>query len=942
MFAFPLFTYAENSIAIQDENLKDSILVNLALRNASMENTVGAFHKFDVKSYENIDHRVWTSDILTGRAVGLLGANNIRGLGIGLEVSRELGTGSGNAMIIVDGLPRDITHLRISEIESITILKDVNSCVLYGPAALNGVILVTTKRGNINKKKINVSGNFGIQSPLALPKYLNSADYLTWYNQARVNDGMAPLYDDETIEKYRSGNKYRYPDVDYYSDEYLRKFKNYYDINAEFSGGNQAAQYYINAGWYSSGNLIDFGEWSKARSNTLNIRTNIDLKINDWIKTSNDGSAVFETSRNGRGNYWSIASSYKPNLFSPLLPIELINPDNELLKSNRNIIDGKFILGGNSSYPYTSNAFALGFCGGSYEGVTRKYTFNNRIDFDLSNLTEGLSFHTNMNFDYTNWYVQTIYNSLSVYEPSWVMVEGQEKIISLKQHGVDSKPGTQSIENPYFKRRMGFYAQLDYKRLFNERHYLSGNLIAYANQYKFRNSSTSQSKFSEYEHQGVKQSHLGIQLGYTYENKYLADFSCIYAHSTKLAPRHNNAFSPTFGIAWLMSNESFMKNINFLNFLKIRLTGGILKSDASITNYFLYEDLYSGSGTYYWNEGASNNVGQIGSRGANPNLGFENRKEINFGIDSKMFSNTLSLEANLFYENYGGQVVRTNTLWPGFYSGYVPYENYESDSYRGAELGLRYNNTWGDFNFMIGANLLYVKSNREAVSEFYDYDYLYRKGHPRDGTWALEALGLFQNKEEIEASPVQSYGIVRPGDIKYKDQNGDNIIDDNDQVYVGCWRPPFSTGLEITIGYKGLSLYILGNGMFGKDYKGFMEGNYYWLDGTKKYSEIAFDTWTKETAGTATFPALSTANNNNNDRRSTFWMYDKNFFQIRKIQLSYSIPSKLLSPLHVSSMSFFIDSSNPWQFAAARKIMELRTGGEPYYRNFSFGVRASF
>ena len=269
--------------------------VNLGFRTAFKGDVVGAVSKLNTTDINTYDNQIWIDDILTGRTLGMLGSNNIRGVGIGINVADITGTGlnSGNALFIVDGLPRDIQSIRMTEIESVTVLKDANAAVLYGSTAVNGVILLTTKRGEAYKSRSDFSVNYGISTPRATPSFLNSADYMTYYNQARKNDGLTPQFDDATIENFRSGNMYRYPNVDYYSEEYLNSSKNYFDLLSEFSGGNEVAKFYANMGWYSAGSIINFGEAANARNNIFNVRGNVDLKINDWIKTSIDGASTF-------------------------------------------------------------------------------------------------------------------------------------------------------------------------------------------------------------------------------------------------------------------------------------------------------------------------------------------------------------------------------------------------------------------------------------------------------------------------------------------------------------------------------------------------------------------------------------------------------------------------------------------------------------------------
>lgn len=895
--------------------------VNVAFRNVYEGNVVGAFSKVDAEKVNSYDNTIWASDVLTGRTLGMLGSNSIRGIGIGIDVADETGSGlfSGNALFIVDGLPRDIESLRLSEIESITVLKDVNSAILYGSSAVNGVVLITTKRGEAYKKQTKFAVNYGISTPRALPKYLNAADYMTYYNQARTNDGQTPSYSDEEIENYRSGNKYRYPDVDYYSDEYLKPFKSYFDLNGQFSGGDDMAKYYSNVGWYSEGGLLNFGEGANARNNVFNVRGNVDLKINDWIKTSVDGVSLFGNDRRNRGNYWGDASSIRPHLYTPLLPFDLIDPENDLLKARKNDVDDEYLIGGNSNYITTP--FGDGYAGGVFERIFRKFSFNNRVDFDLKGVTEGLSFHTNISFDYFTAYNQTVYNQYSVYEPIWA--ENEDIIVDLKQHGKDERPGTQSVGNTFFRRRFGFYGLLSYDRVFNDVHHLSASVLGFGSNFKQRN-----------DFQGVKQTHVGFQLNYVFNRSFMVDFSGNYANSVKLPEGNRGGFSPSLGLAWITTSADSK------NFFKMRVSGGILNSDLPIGGFFYYDHRYGGSGSYNWYEGTRSRGGVSSSWSDNPNLGFAKRNELTAGIEGMILDGFLGFEANVFYELYSDLVTRPNTLYPSFYTPYIPYENFEEDEYRGAEAGIDFNKSVGDFSFNLGINALYVTSERKVVDEVYNNDYQYREGHPRDATFGLEALGLFKDQADIDNSPIQAFGAVQPGDIKYKDQNGDGIVDANDEVFLRRWQAPLSGGVDIRLTFKNLTLYALGEGRQGSET--FREGSYYWIDGNDKYSEVVFGSWTPETHNTATYPRLSAESDNNNFRRSSYWLYNNDYFSIRKVQLTYTLPKGISNALSMQNLNVFIDASNVYQFAYNREIRELRVGGEPYYRTFSLGVKASF
>lgn len=903
--------------------------VQLAFRQANKTNVVGSVSSVTPGDIDKHDNNIWANDILSGRTLGLMGSNSIRGLGVGIDVSSITGTGlqSGNALYIVDGLPRDIDNLRASEIESITVLKDLNSAMLYGSSAVNGVILITTKRGEVNKNTTRVTASSGVSSPHSMPQYLNSADYMTYYNMARANDGNTQQYSEQDIENHSNGNSYRYPDTDYYSSDYLSSVKDYAYLETEFSGGNEDAAYYTNLGWNSHGSLLDFGEGANARNNILNARGNIDLKITDWISTSIDGRALFVEDKSQRGNYWNAAANTRPHEYTPLIPFNLIDSEssaNEVMLSRKNDVNGQYLLGGNATN--TSTPFGDGYSGGTVQGTQRNFTFNNRVNFDLDNVTEGLSFQTNISFDYYIRYNQTVPNDYSVYEPTWD--DNEDLIIDLNQRGLDARPGTQRVESRYFRRRFGAYAKFGYDRVFDDVHHVTGTFLGYGSNYK------PQGNF-----QGVKQSHLGLQVAYAYDQRYLIDFSSAYSSSVKLAEGNRGAFSPSLGLGWVISSEEFMSSASSVDLLKLRVSGGILNSDLPIGDFYLYNENYGGSGSYNWYEGGRNRSGMRSYRAANPNLGYAQRKEVTAGIEGIFFNQLLGLEANVFQSTYSNLITRPSTLYPAYYSDFIPYENYEADQYQGAEFGVNVNKSFGDLDLFVGLNALYVTSERTQVDEFWENDYQYREGHPRDATFGLEAIGLFENQDDIDNSPVQAFGDVRPGDIKYVDQNGDGIVDQNDEVYLRRWQNPLSGGIQLGLSYNNLSFFVLGQG--GSGAENFREGNYFWVDGNNKYSEVVLNSWTPETSATATHPRLSASTNNNNHRRSSYWLYDNSFFQIRKINVTYRMPESVTSTLRMRNLSIFMDANNVGEFSKNREIRELRVGGEPSYATISFGIKAS-
>jgi len=887
-------------------------VVNIAFgqeKRAEIADAITVINARDLVKYDNnqsIAGAIWAM------VPGLYSTNNIRNYG--------------TALTIVDGLPRDISSIKMSEVEQITFMKDLHSSILYGSQAVNGVIQITTKRGQAYKRRVDVTGYYGVSSPRALPNYLSSAEFMPLYNEARVNDGLSPLYSETDIQNYTAGNKYRYPSVDYYSGDYLKSVKPYWSLMTELSGGNENARYYANLGWDQEGTLLNFGEGANSARNRFNVRGNVDLNITSWIKSAFDVVGVFDNTTGTTGaNYWSEAATMKPNLFAPLIPIDLIDPENSVLSARKNDVDGKYLLGGTSSYQ--TNSIASSYSGGSLTNVKRTFSINNRIDFDLDNAIKGLGFHTNFSFDLYSSFDQSNTNKYATYLPLWS--ETANDIINLTQYGTDAKSGSQDVSNGYFTRRFGFYGMLDYDRTFADDHKLGGSLLAYGTTYNWEGNL-----------QASKDVNLGLRLTYAYKNKYIADFSSAYTNSVRLPRDKRRAFSPSLALAWIISKEDFMSSFSAVDFLKLRISATDLNSDQGIDGYYYWEDVVYRTGYFYWYETTWYNIGTRARYGANPSLSYEKRKEINLGLEGIFFNRLLYVDANIFANQYYNQITRPSTIYPSFYTDFRPYENFDNNAYRGAELGLSVNKSIGDISLLIGANFLYATSEVKKRDEIYTYDYQYRKGRPLDAIFGMVDDGFFMNDAEIAGSPLVAFGTVQPGDIKYVDQNDDNFIDSDDEIQIGRWNAPYSFGLNLRLSYKNFTLFAKGSGRMGAN--GMITNNYYWVDGSDKYSDFILNRWTETTKSTADFPRLTTQASSNNFRYSTFWLYDSDNFGIDAIQLNYDLPGSVLKRIGIKNMSLFINGYDLIMFAKNRDIMELRIGGEPYYRSFSLGVKTLF
>ena len=887
--------------------------VNVAYRKmpkGELTGAVSVLNPDEIVKYDNIEG---VTEALYSRIPGMYGGSNIRGIG--------------GPVFIIDGLPRDPNYVHTSEIESITVLKDANAAILYGAQALNGVVLINTKRGEAYKKKINVWSHYGIDVPIVYPKYLSSADYMEQYNVARANDGMAPQYSDETINNYRNGNPYRYPSIDYYSDDYLKSFRPFSKVMVDLSGGNKRATYYSNLAWENVGDLLNFGNGKNLATNRFNARGNVDLIITDMIKTSVDAVGTIINEQYPIAGYWNRADTLRPDLFAPLLPIDLIDPELDLFKGRKNEIEGKYLAGGNASY--LTNPITSMYLGGNLTWLTRNFSFTNRVDVDLSKFVQGLGFHTNISFDYWNFYYQYISNGYSVYQATWD--PASDRIVGLSKFGEDVRTGNQNVGNAYGQRRFGVYAMFDYDRTFNDVHHVSGNLLGYGSNIK--RSDVLQS---------TKYTNIGLRLSYAYDRKYMVDFSSAVVSSQKLDPDNRIGFSPTIGLGWVMSSEDFMSSSDFVDYLKIKMSAGIMNVDNNL-GYYWYDEPYGGSGTLYWYEGSRSRGGVISAYGGNRNLAYEKRKDINIGLEGMLFDKKLSFDAFYFNNIHDGIVARPTNEYPSYMVNYVPYENYNKNAYRGFELGLTWKQQLNDFTWSLGGNIMYTTSERLKVNEVYQNDYQYRKGHPVDARFGLVADGFFMSRDEVNSHEYQSFGAVQPGDIKYIDQNKDGIIDSNDERMIGRWQAPFSYGLHLMLSYKRMTLIARGFGSTGAD--GYMDNSnnnhYFWAQGNVKYSEFMLNNWTEATKNTATYPRLSTTANNNNFRSSTFWLYNNDYFTLNRIQLTYDVPIRPGNILTMKNLSVFINGSNLFMISKSKDILRLNVHSEPQYRSFSIGLKTT-
>lgn len=914
-------------VAQNDEAGSDSTLVNVAFRTMDKQDMMGGISVIDMKELQDKAYSSYSLDYIDNVVGGFNG--NI--------------WGNTEYLVVVDGMVRDANNVLPTEIDQVTLLKGASAVVLYGPRAAKGALLITTKRGKEGDLRINVHANGGLYTPKAYPKYVGSAEYMSLYNQARANDGNGPNYSDDDIWHFASGqNPYRYPDFDMYSSDYLRKAYGRYEGILEVTGGTERMKYYTTTGYYREASQLKVGNAADNYTSRFFVRGNIDVKLNNFLSAKADANVTFYDAYTANVDWWGQASTLRPNLVSPLIPISFIDPtDKNSLATvmNSNYLQGDYFFGGTLENP--TNPYADAFAAGDNKYVSRQFQFNTEFDVNLGSLVKGLMLRARYGIDYASTYNQGYSNQYATFAPSWTNYAGADMIASITQNNKDYKSGKENISNSAYRYTYNLSGQLDYTNTFAEHHNVFGMFVANAWQTQ-RNG----------HYHRTTNANLGLQLAYNYDHTYYVDFSAAMPYSTKLPEGNRSAISPVLSLGW-RPTTTILKD-TFVDDLMLTASIGTINQDLDITaddnedGYYLYKSVMQQGGWYSWGDNGGMSATEF-QRGDNWDMTYVKRKEFTVGLRGSLLNKLITFDFNFFTDKMDGGLDRTSSLYPNYFTqvGYpsssiIPYVNYNIDKRIGVDFSVYFNKKFGEVDLTLGVSGMWYKSTADKRDENYEFAYQSRVGQALNGLWGLESMGLFQSQEEIDAAPTQTFDKVKPGDIRYKDQNGDGEIDSNDEVFLARWDSPFMSGVNLTLKWKNFTFFALGNLYLGGH--GMKDNTYYWMRGTGKYSEIARDTWTPENT-TAAYPRLTTSNGDNNYRSSDFWMYKNDRFNLRKVQLTYSLPGTIFEnsfAKFIKGIDVFIGGNNLLTIAKEREILERSVGSAPQTRYYNIGFKASF
>lgn len=923
VMAFSLAAIA--SVSANAQTVADTAEVKVAFGSKAKSELLGGISAVDMKDLTQKNYNTYSLDALQAYAGGYNG---------------QLWN-MGDALILVDGVPRDANNVNPSEIDQITFLKSASAVVLYGSRAAKGAVLITTKRGHADGLKVSVRGNVSLFTPKEYPTFLGAAQYMSLYNESLVNDGDKPAFTDTDIYNFASGrNPYRYHSNDFFSKDYLKKSYTRYEGQAEFEGGGKYAHFYAQVGFYHQGDLINFGEGKDNHTNRLNFRGNIDLRLNDWITGWVNSSASFYDLRGDRSNYWQKSATLRPtskNALSPLLPISMMNPDvvdmMKMIRNSSNVIDGQYLIGG--TLTDQSNPFADMYAAGYNTYTSRQLQFDAGIKFDLNKVLKGLSFTTQVAIDYNTSYNASIQNEYAYYIPTWSNQNGYDEIISLEKKMIDKFTANQNVSDSHDKQTIFFSGQFDWARQFNQ-HAVGATLLAHA--YQLSND-------GEYHH--TSNANLGLNLNYNYARRYYADLSMAAVHSAKLAEGHRGAISPVGTLGWRLSEEKFMEGTKgWLDDLKLTASYGVVNEDLDLEKYYMYDDIFTATGTWWgWSESANAMQTSDSQRGENVNLGFIKRKEFRFGLDASFGKGLVKLNANYFNVKFDGLVITPEANFPSYYhtnwpvSTFLPNYNYNIQNRSGFDFTVDFHKNLGEVDLQAGVTGMYVTNKNSRVSELVEYDWQKSEGARIDAIRGYQCLGFFADEADIAANATVN-DKTKPGDLKYKDQNGDGKIDSKDRVVLGHWNPDFYLGFHFTAKYKGFTFFMNWTGDFGG--MGLKNNEYAWCYGERKYSDMALGRWTPETANSATYPRLTASNNDLSFVDSDFWTYKTSALRLNKVQFTYDFPANMFAGKWINGLSVYVSGNSLLTIAKERKYMETSVGSAPQTRSYNLGVKVNF
>ncbi len=768
----------------------------------------------------------------------------------------------------------------------------------------------------------------------------SGADYATLNNLARSNNGLDPLYDNADISAYGKGNPYDmyHPSINF-RDMMLKNTKFFRRANVSSSGGNDVVQYSTYLGYDGEGDIYKIG--STADYNRINARSNIDMHINDVITVKFDLSAGLTNRRSPNYGYATSESSGYTNLqelTSALPDINTTPPIAFPVYANNDPSLKAPWYGVTSVFPI--NPIGALTRNGYYNETGRKGAAKIAIDYDMSHIIPGLKSESFLGFDILNLIRIGKARDYAAYiaTPS-TTAGGNDTILLTKAHDGNDNPSLLNLHDYYYQ-RFQFFESLNYEKSFGVHNIQS--TLTYFLYRMLRNGIVE-----------PQREQLGVWTGrYTYNDKYSIQAVLNYAGTYSFSKEKRAGLFPSVGASWVISEENFMSGLKSVNFLKLRAEAGILGYESFLSPFYNLDNFSSSTGANFgpytsgtkWFGSNTETSPYIAypSRIGNPNLTWEKRKEVSVGLDGLLFDNKLSLEVNYYNILRDGQIVVLSNAMP-FVTGYsasLPLFNYNQTRYFGTEVGLEYTNHQGQLEYSFGGNATVQNSKIEKYDEpAFRFGYQTRVGKATDTYWGQTYLGKFTSDEEALTIPQLYDDVLHEGDLKYKDMNGDGVVDDNDLSALGHTTPRLFYALNLNLRYDGFEVTIIGAGAALYDIP--LTNSYYW----NGWGDDNYSNFVRDNVGGA-YPKLTYYKVNNNFVNSDFWLTKGGYFKIQNVELAYTIPAEKLQLIHSQGIRLFVRGANLLTVSKVKDVdpESINSGVTTYplYRTFTGGIKLNF
>ncbi len=810
--------------------------------------------------------------------------------------------------VIIDGVPRPMTIFNLEEIESITVLKDAVSTAMLGGKGANGVILITTKRGAKGKQTISFTAQTAFQKSLKTPNALNAFQYASLYNEARVNDGLTPVYTNADLQAYQTGSDpIGHPDVNW--EDVVTKPQsrfNHYTLNV--SGGNDFGKYFVavehvdQTGLFRSSDANTYETDNTFKNFT--VRSNVDLQINKKLSAGiNLMGRLINMNDPGFGSGSILNQIYA----TPANAYPIYNPN------------GSYATTSN----YQNNIYAQAVSSGYIGTYKRDVLADLFLKRTFNEITEGLWLRVKASI-----YATLAENTIRT--KSFATFAFNPTTSAYTQYGTN---GTQSNNTAVTQQGRSDYEELalGYDRNFGK-HGVSALLLA-------NNDNAYSGSDLPYTLRGISG-----KASYNFDQKYVVDLAFGYNGSNYYPPAGDfkYGFFPAMGLAWNMEKENFLKDVKWLNGLKLFGTFG--KTGNDNPGYFVYIQRYFDGTSAYFGATAGAQTSIFEQPLANPNITWEKANKLNIGLQGTLFNNKIGFSVERYSDKYYDLLMRRGKNSALIGQNY-PIENIGQSRYTGWDFKLNYQQTINKFSYFIGATGGLQKSEVLYQDEVIQpYTWMKSTGQAVGQRFGYIDQGLFQSQAEINASAKVEGYTAQPGDIKYKDLNGDGIINQLDQTVIGNTKPLLYYGFNLGFNFKGFDFSALIQGAMNRTV--YLSGNTEWAfqnNGFGQAWEQNLGRWTPQTAGMATQPRVGVGANINNYATSTYWQHSGNYVRLKNLELGYTIPESITKRIGLQSLRVFTNATNLFTISAYDRVdPEVYGSSYPIQKLINMGVNVKF